>query len=339
MQSNERSTAPDLLTELLESVSRSFYLTLRVLPGAIRRQIGVAYLLARTTDTVADTDLVPVQDRLQALECLRRRIAGETRDPVSFHQLAGRQSDSAEQMLLRRCEESLSLLDRFPSEDQRLIRLVLATITSGQVLDLQRFALAGKDRLIALGNAAELDDYTYRVAGCVGEFWTRVCRAHLFPKARLDERALLEEGVRFGKGLQLVNILRDLAVDLRQGRCYLPEDELKKCGLGPADLLAAENEGRLRPLYDRYLARAEGDLTAGWAYTNRLPRTQVRLRLACAWPILIGLRTIELLRKNAVLNPAARVKVSRDEVKRIVTRSIVLYPFGKTWARQGQAAS
>ncbi len=54
------------LTSLLRDVSRSFYWTVRILPGAIRPQIGLAYLLARATDTIADTEIVPVTERLQA---------------------------------------------------------------------------------------------------------------------------------------------------------------------------------------------------------------------------------------------------------------------------------
>ncbi len=58
----------ELLTDLLKQTSRSFYLTLRVLPGAIRPQIGLAYLLARTADTIADTELVPAEQRIDALK-------------------------------------------------------------------------------------------------------------------------------------------------------------------------------------------------------------------------------------------------------------------------------
>ena len=65
-----------LLTDLLRSVSRSFYTTLRVLPRPIRSQIGLAYLLARATDTIADTEIVPVQNRLDALDQLRARVLG-----------------------------------------------------------------------------------------------------------------------------------------------------------------------------------------------------------------------------------------------------------------------
>ena len=82
---------------------------------------------------------------------------------------------------------------------------------------MRRFAGASAQSLVALRTDEELDDYTYRVAGCVGEFWTKMCRAHLFPRAPLDDAFLLANGVRFGKGLQLVNILRDVAADLRHG--------------------------------------------------------------------------------------------------------------------------
>jgi farnesyl-diphosphate farnesyltransferase len=176
-----------------------------------------------------------------------------------------------------------------------------------------------------------LDDYTYRVAGCVGEFWTKMCRAHLFPKARLDDSVLLAKGVRFGKGLQLVNVLRDLPADLRQGRCYLPSERLAGIDLAIEDLLQPANEPRLRPLYNEYLARARAHLLAGWDYTNSLPRGQARVRLACAWPILIGMKTIELLRSGNVLDPQQRIKVGRPEIKRIIFRSVLLYPWPSAW--------
>src|SRR4029453_269706 len=102
--------------------------------------------------------------------------------------------------------------------DQLRIRKVIDINTSGQELDLKRFAGATANQIKALQSDEELDDYTYRVAGCVGEFWTEMCRAHSFPECPLDERVLLRNAVRFGKGLQLVNILRDFPSDLRQGR-------------------------------------------------------------------------------------------------------------------------
>jgi len=332
--------AAPLLTDVLKQVSRSFYKTLWILPRPVRRPISLAYLLARATDTIADTEMLPVKLRLDALRRFRERIAGAHRQPLEFGALAAQQSTPGERVLLERAEEALALLEASPEEDRECIRNVLRTITSGQELDLQRFGGAAAESIVALRNDAELDDYAYRVAGCVGEFWTRMCQAHLFGapssrSARIANAAQRAEqelgapaarfeqlGVRFGKGLQLVNILRDLPVDLRRGRCYLPEDKLRAASLAPADLLKPENEPRLRPLYDTYLDAARAHLEAGWEYTNLAPGSP-RVRLACAWPILIGVRTLALLRTGNVLDPARRIKVSRAEIKRIILRSVV----------------
>ena len=323
------------LSGLLKDTSRSFYLTLRVLPGSIRTPIGLAYLLARTTDTIADTGLVAVEQRLEALNRLRERIQREEKEapPLDFGEMARQQASRAEGLLLEKCEASLALLQSLPPPDQRLVREVLSTITSGQELDLRRFGRASAGALVALRNDEDLDDYTYRVAGCVGEFWTKMCRAHLFPKAPVDDAFLLENGVRFGKGLQLVNILRDVAGDLRLGRCYLPAERLASAGLKPEDLLQPANAARLRPLYDGYLDRAAGHLCAGWAYTNALPRRSVRVRLACAWPILIGQETLSLLRAGNPLDPAQRIKVSRRRVRQLMVHSVLLYPWRGAWEK------
>ncbi|HEY6169896.1 MAG TPA: phytoene/squalene synthase family protein [Verrucomicrobiae bacterium] len=332
------------LNALLRATSRSFYLTLRVLPRAIRPQIGLAYLLARATDTIADTKIVPVEKRLEALRALRGRILGETSGPLDLEEFVGEKvatqapTEDAERQLLERINDALAAMKQFSAADQRHIRDVLAVITRGQELDVARFGQASAEHIVSLKTVAELDDYTFRVAGCVGGFWTKICRARLFPDVPLDETQLLTDAVRFGKGLQLVNILRDLPRDLREGRCYLPDEDLVAAGLKSADLLWAENMPRLRPVYDAWLARADAHLAAGWNYTNALPRNQRRLRLACAWPILIGVRTLALLRTGNPLDPAQRIKVGRAEVRGLVICSLFALPFGGAWRGQFERA-
>jgi farnesyl-diphosphate farnesyltransferase len=361
-----RPGATSLLTELLKAVSRSFYLTMRVLPAKIRPQFGLAYLLARAADTIADTEIIPVTQRLEALRDLRERILGTRPQPLDFRELARSQgaqrkvlqhceaavhdielskiiepsqstdASNAERRLLEQIEDVLGLVSCFAAEDQQRIREVLTIITGGQELDLRRFASVEIENrnIVALKTDAELDDYTYRVAGCVGEFWTKMCRAHVFSHAKLDDDALLRDGVRFGKGLQLVNILRDLPRDLQQGRCYLPIERLTRADLKPKDLLDRSNEARLRPVYDDLLNLAESHLAAGWAYTNSLPRSAMRIRLACAWPVLIGVKTLARLRRENPLDAEHRVKVSRAEVKQIMVATLLRYPFAASWQQQ-----
>ena len=319
---------------LLRQTSRTFYLTLRVLPAAVRPQISLAYLLARTTDTIADTEILPPTDRLAALQKLHERILDTVATPLDFDKLARQQCLPAERLLLEQVETSLADLQNLSPADRSLVRAVLDTITSGQELDLQRFAGATVENIIALRTDAELDDYTYRVAGCVGEFWTKICRAHVFPNTALDDARLIAEGIRFGKGLQLVNILRDLPADLRKGRCYLPVEKLTALGLSPQDLLDPANEPKLRQLYHAHLDLAKAHLAAGWNYTNSLPWRCTRLRVACAWPILIGAQTIGQLRLANILDASQRVKISRGAVRTLILGSMLRYPFPGAWRKQ-----
>src|SRR5215472_8898137 len=132
----ERALEVKVEADLLRDVSRSFYLTLRVLPAKVRPQIGLAYLLARTTDTIADTEVLPLDERLGALARLRQRIvtegsgqSGEEFPPLDFADFARQQGSDAEKLLLAKVNDSLAILQRFSPDDQKLIRDVLSIIT------------------------------------------------------------------------------------------------------------------------------------------------------------------------------------------------------------------
>src|SRR6266567_2055179 len=111
-----------LLGKLLKDVSRSFYLTLRLLPGSIRSQIGLAYLLARTSDTIADTELIPSPDRLKALESLRNVVLGQNSSPIDFKEICTKQASIAERTLLERASQSIDLLNSMHPADRDRIR-------------------------------------------------------------------------------------------------------------------------------------------------------------------------------------------------------------------------
>ena len=332
-----------IMHDLLKQVSRSFYLTLRILPRSIRSQLSLAYLLARAADTVADTQLVNLPLRRDALLQIRRSImeACEARDSrlpdfgefAEAHRTIEGQGTPAEKALLEKLGELLTFLRGFSPEDRKRIRTVLDVITQGQDMDLVRFGDASADRIVALKTNKELDTYTYQVAGCVGEFWTDMCLAHVFPKASLDDAMLHANGIRFGKGLQLVNILRDLPRDLRHGRCYIPEEQLTKHGLKAKDLLNENRISEFRPLFNEYLSQAEDHLTAGWHYTTSLPFRHVRIRLACSWPILIGMQTLEKLHGENILNDRLHIHISQSDTRRLILRTILLYPNPKFWNR------
>ena len=308
---------------LLEETSRSFFITLQALPAKVRAQVGLLYLLARIADTVADSKQGETQLLLDTLQAYNEVAQGRSQSLPDFSELALIQDNDSEAKLLQNVSTVVACLEKFSVGDQARIRECLEIIVSGQSLDLQRFGIANEGGEInSLENESELDDYAYRVAGSVGEFWTKISLAHLFNSNSEKEVKLFANGVRFGKALQLINILRDIPEDLRFGRCYIPRDSMEKYDLEPSDLLDRNNIDSFRPLYNHFIELASSHLDAAVEYIGMLPYRQFRLRGACMLPVLIGQRTLTLLRTQNVLDSECRVKVLRPEIKRLKNKTI-----------------
>ena len=308
---------------LLEGTSRSFFITLQALPSKVRAQVGLLYLLARIADTVADSKQGDTQLLLKTLDEYNQRVQGESENLPDFSELVLVQDNEAEAELLQNVSAVVVCLEQFSESDQSSIRQCLEIIVSGQSLDLERFGVANEGGTISpLEHENELDDYAYRVAGSVGEFWTRMSLAHLFRTSAEKETKLFEFGVRFGKALQLINILRDIPEDLRFGRCYIPVDSLSEYGLNPEDLLDTNNMGKFRPLFDTYIDMASSHIEAAIEYIGMLPYSQFRLRGACMLPVLIGQRTLALLKTENVLDADNRIKVLRPEISQLKKKTI-----------------
>ncbi len=329
---------------LLRSVSRTFYLSLTVLPKGLREPAGLAYVLARAADTIADTRLLPPDHRLGLLLSFRDQVRGPAQLPALEKikdALTEAQAIPEERTLLESLPEFLEFLESLPEDDRRLVRTVLATLTYGMEGDLINFPHEDSGEIAALERTADLEKYLYHVAGCVGEFWTEISAAHAAGLNGWDPGAMAELGVAYGKALQLTNILRDLPRDLRIGRCYLPIEQLEPLGLEPPDLLNAEMGPRALPALSQGIRTALGYYADGEEYLLAIPRRCVRLRLAALWPMLIGLATLSRLAQDAQeglwLEPERPSRVSRKWVYRTIALSlpaVVFNPALKFWVRR-----
>ena len=309
--------------DLLASVSRSFSLTIRLLPEPLREPITVGYLLARAQDTVADTPDVPAATRLEHLRALLEMVrygADAEVLPTLQRALVAKQKHDGERDLIKQLGGCLARLEALPADDRWELRRTLARIGYAQELDLLRFGEGTSAEPKTLASAAELDEYTYLIAGCVGELWTRLCQRHLPAGwSKLGEDDMLKLGKRFGQGLQMVNILRDLPEDLANGRCYLPADLLTEHGLTAGDL--TKQPARARALLDTLRLRAVEHLDAGWSYVLALSAR--KLRYATALPVLIGLETLGLLARTSPLESTERLKVSRSSMRGLMASAAV----------------
>ena len=290
----------ELEGDVLKGVSRSFYLSLRFLPAPMRRPAGIAYLLARASDTIADSATIPAAERMAFLDLHARQVDGLSEAAPWPQNLIDGTPDPKEKRLLENHVRILDALRGIEPVSLALIREVLATIISGQKLDLERFGNASSDNIIALPDDAALDDYTWRVAGCVGAFWTKLGYATLgdgFSKAPQEE--LLKLAAEYGRGLQLVNILRDLPADLRAGRCYLPVAD-------------PHQETQLMAVFSAWREIALLRIGKGMEYSKAL--RSKRLRIASSLPALIGHETLAMLENATFSDLENGIRIPRRRV-------------------------
>ncbi len=309
--------------KILKDVSRSFYLSMRVLPRGMREPISLGYLLARASDTLADTVGLDAELRSEMLAGFQRALLSHDRG-LWLERLAEevipRQQHEGEIILLQNLGGVFSWLDslkedtltdvraegdsRYGEELQArqhmaILRL-MENILCGQRLDIKRFELAGDFRFTL---DTELEEYCYLVAGCVGEFWTEIGFISTERFAKVDAGQMNLWGANYGKGLQLINILRDLPNDLQEGRCYLPGVDL-------------ENHEQLMSEAARWRLRARDYLTDGSTYAAELKHR--RTRMATALPGIIGKKTLDLLDQADWSKLQRGVKISRNQVYRAV---------------------
>ncbi len=313
---------------ILDRTGRTFALSLRALPRGMREPAEVGYLLARAADTVADRASAPAAERAAALGAVLDALErGAVPEVAAFApaDADGNAVARAESALLARLERLVARYRALPDGDRADVRTVVVTLVSTMRGELEFFG--DGDAVRAWPDGAALVRYTEGIAGCVGPFWTALAARHVagVPHAR---RAWFERaGRRYGRGLQLVNVLRDVPRDLLRGRCFLPEDELRAAGVAPAALRATvsaavsaaqgeELRRALAPVFARWEARARRGLYAGLLYGAALPRAPRMLRAASVLPARLGLLTIARLAHDpARLDPREAVRVPRSAVR------------------------
>jgi farnesyl-diphosphate farnesyltransferase len=279
---------------LLEHTSRSFYLTLRLLPRAVRGDASLGYLLARATDTIADSSSLPLARRAALLRAAASALGRDSIEGYDPAEWSAAQRDPAERELLFALPSLWLRAARRPERAKHRLVRVMSHILGGQIFDLERFTADAHPLA-----DDELERYTFLVAGSVGEFWTDLCADELpvFSSDSPDE--MRARARRYGQALQLVNILRDRRMDEAIGRIYIREQDAA-----------------------RWAAKAREWLADSVPYCAAL--RSGRLRYATLLPALLGWRTLALV-SAADPGSITPVKVPRAEVRRFMRRALPVW--------------
>lgn len=302
------------LNELLKHTSRSLYLSARLLPNQVRDAFGVAYLLCRYADSIADTSLLPADQRLHWIKKFPALITDfDAKKANALVQEISSATNVYEEQLLRNLPACVQAFEKIPSLQRKSILDVVHAVCCGMEIDLQTFPNETSGQILALSTEKELENYCHLMGGAPGIFWSELIASTV--PLHTKRKIFLDLGHSIGCALQIVNILRDLPRDVRIGRCYFPQTDLNEAELTATDLLLANNAYRFEPIKQKWIAWGRKKLSAAHAYYAALPKTQLRHRAAVAWPILWAADTLNKLEQTPnLLDPTVRVKITRGRI-------------------------
>ncbi|MCX5761532.1 MAG: squalene/phytoene synthase family protein [Gemmatimonadetes bacterium] len=301
--------------EVLPAVSRTFSLSVQVLPGALGRAVLCAYLLCRIADTVEDDGHASPERKAALLEEFLACLDSADAADAFPAQAADIQGDVAHVGLLRHTDLVCVLFRSLPPRSRDRVAHWVREMGHG----MASFVLRHPQGL-RIQTLEEYREYCYYVAGTVGCMVTELWREHGPALSPPRYEALWARCTQFGEALQTVNILKDIAVDAeRENAIYVPEQMLVAHGSSQALLLDPERVTENRAAVGEFIALAWTDLDVAFEYLLLLPRRALAIRAFCVLPLLYAYATLrELTRTDAMLRPGGTVKISRREVKSLM---------------------
>jgi len=302
--------AQSFCDEILPRVSRTFALSIRLLPGTLGDAVRDAYLLCRIADTIEDAPEVSATEKAALFDLLAASFDDDATTKLLTDRLATIGGDAAHVDLARHTDYVMAAYGALPDATRAHVRRWVREMIGG----MRKFVLAYPNG-IRIQSLDEYKEYCYYVAGTVGFLLTDLWHEH---SRTIDERrhvALRERSRAFAEALQTVNILKDVARDAtHENSIYIPEQLLRRHGSTHASILAgAPNGAALETL----VQLAWHDLDEATSYLLTLPRRAVAIRLFCALPLLFAYATLRDLTRSS----HAVTKISRREVKSIAVLS------------------
>jgi len=301
--------------ETLPKVSRTFAPTIKMLPKALYIPVANAYLLCRIADTVEDEQSLSEERKVYLLDLY---ISIFKKNEYSLcdefiREVRKIPANTEDLILLHNFPIVFKVFNSFSVEVKKHISFWVSEMSIGMKKYTQS---SKKSKLQFLKSMNDLDEYMYYVAGTVGNMLTSLF-AHFSIKITPAVKQKLEIfSESFGKGLQMVNIIRDMTTDLRRGQSYIPDEILEKYRLTRKSIFETKNTEQAQLLFNELIKTAVAHLDNAMSYIITIPKEEARIRLFCLLPVFWAMRTLQKIQENTLmLLEKDKVKISRLMIK------------------------
>jgi farnesyl-diphosphate farnesyltransferase len=281
----------DLLYQrsILESVSRTFALTIPLLPSELEKVVGNTYLLCRIVDTIEDASCLNPNLKQELSALFVKTVLGDE-DAQDFIKTCGlalaKHPNEDEKALIQNLPRVLRILHSCDGDQRKAVARCIQQMADGMSYFHIRQNAAGLDNLV------EFEKYCYVVAGVVGEMLTTLFTLYspAFAHA-LHQREYL--AISFGQALQMTNILKDSPEDHLRGVSWKPK------GISETDLLLIAHQ----------------KLEESLEYICYIPKSELGIRRFCFLAFGLAVMTLKKIAQRR-FKEGAEIKLSRAQVSR-----------------------
>ena len=309
----------------LKEVSRTFYPSIKVLPEDLHFYVGHSYLICRLLDTLEDAYDITVEVKRKALDEAVNCIKDPSAFPKEYNIFANIAETSyiipCEKVILENAFNIFECIDTFPENVRVHIRKWTVEMAEG----MKKYSFGSDNSKVQLSTVKELEDYTYYVAGTVGELLSELFTLDHFKVPAEKKEIMFANGIAFGKALQYVNIIKDSREDFTEGRCFIPADLLQKHGITLEEFFKSDKAEGIKAVYGELINRAEEHLKASVKYIESLPVRLWRIRLFCIWPVALAYATLNGIKRDLdeYIKTNDTYKISRSKVKSILKKGYI----------------
>ena len=278
---------------ILSSVSRTFALTIPLLPSIIEKVVGNTYLLCRIVDTIEDAAELNPQTKQKLsqlfLDAVLQKVPVELFVEPCLEAL-NHYGNQDELDLIAHTPTVLRILHTCSRDDRVAVSRCVSIMSEGMSY------FHGKQTQAGLQNLQEFEKYCYVVAGVVGELLTTIFSKH---SAEFAKRIHGHEdlAIAFGQALQMTNILKDSPEDRARGVSWKP------VGMSQQQLLAIADE----------------KLQDSLNYILLIPKEELGIRRFCFLAFGLAVMTLAKIAKQQEFSDKEEVKLSRKTVMAFYT--------------------
>lgn len=301
-------------TQILPGVSRTFAITIPVLPDSLAVVVANAYLLCRLADTIEDDVFLDQKQKSEFHQLFISVVEGSYDANIFARQLSPLLSSKIlpdERNLVENIAKIIRVTHSFSTREQEALTRCIRVMCSGMP-EFQR-----NKSLTGLKDVGQLEEYCYVVAGVVGEMLTELFCVYC-PDLEKKRDKMMKLAVSFGQALQMTNILKDMWDDRQRGACWLPRSVFFGDRLELEKLDQFRDTQVFQDGMEELIRIAYSHMQQGLEYTCQIPTEEVGMRRFCSWALGLAVLTLRKIHANPTYTSANQVKISRKTVKATV---------------------